>query len=133
MNGTLDSDLARVALGAGCDHVVPGVRATARERLYVVTRQTLLAVQVVPVLGAVLAPVVVARKENSVRYMLSQPTRYLDELNEPDNQRIRVLGLLRAELPLQVSFHDLRLLGDDQDESPLYRHQGHRLVAGVKS
>jgi hypothetical protein len=98
----------------------------------VVARQTLLAVEVVAVLPAVLATLVVAGEEDSVGHVASQAPGYLDELDEPDDQRIRILVLLRTESALKVGLHDLGLFGDDEHDSPLYRHQSHRLVTGVK-
>jgi hypothetical protein len=98
----------------------------------VVAGQALAAAQVVAVLAAVLALVVVAGEEDRVRHVAPQAARDLDVLHEPDHQRIRVLDPLGAEPPLQVGLDDLGLLGDDEDDSPLDRYQGHGLKAGVK-
>src|SRR5215210_5230105 len=73
--------LPRVALGAGGHDVVPGVRAAARDRLDVVAGQAVAASEVVPVPGAVLAAVVVAGEEDSVRHVLAQAAGYLDVLD----------------------------------------------------
>src|SRR5918994_1514086 len=124
--------LPRVALGARRDHVVPGVRAAARERLDVVAGEAVAAPEVVAVLRAVLAAVVIAGEEDRVRHVLAQTAGYLDVLDEPDHERVRVLGPLGAEPAVQVRLDDLGLFGDDEDYSPLYRHQGHGLIARVE-
>jgi hypothetical protein len=81
----------------------------------------------------VLALVVVAGEENRIGHVTPQAPGYLDELDEPDDQRIRILVPLRTEPALQVGLHDLGLFGDDEHDSPLYRHQSHGLITGVKS
>src|SRR3712207_7712985 len=43
--------------------------------------------------------------------------------SEPDDERIWVLSPLGAEPPLQVRLDDLSLLGDDEDDRPLDRHE----------
>src|ERR671914_911929 len=112
--------LPRVALGARRHHVVPGVRATARDRLDVVAGQPVAAPEVVSVPRAVLATVAIAGEEDRVRHVLAQAAGYLDVLDEPDHERVRVLGPLGAEAAVQVCLGDLRPFGDDEDHSPLY-------------
>jgi hypothetical protein len=124
--------LPRVALGARCYHVVPGVRATARDRLDVVAGQPVAAPEVVSVSRAVLATVVIAGKEDRVRHVLAQTTGYLDVLDETDHERVRILGPLGAEPAVQVRLDDLGLFGDDEDYRPLDRYQGHGLIARVE-
>src|SRR5215208_3993973 len=124
--------LPRVALGARCYHVVPGVRATARDRLDVVAGQPVAAPEVVSVSRAVLATVVIAGKEDRIRHVLAQTTGYLDVLDETDHERVRILGPLGAEPAVQVRLDDLGLFGDDEDYRPLDRYQGHGLIARVE-
>src|SRR5918993_4656104 len=89
--------LPRVALGARRHHIVPGVRAAARDRLDVVAGQAVTATEVASVSRAVLAAVAIAGEEDRVRHVLAQTAGYLDVLDEPDHERVRVLGPLRAE------------------------------------
>src|SRR5215217_3449326 len=124
--------LPRVALGARRNHVVPGVRAAARDRLDVVAGQAVTATEVVSVSRAVLAAVVIAGEEDRVRHVLAQAAGYLDVLDEPYHEWIRVLGPLGTEPAVQVRLDDLGLFGDDEDYSPLDRHQGHGLIARVE-
>src|ERR671912_1790150 len=124
--------LPGVALCACGNDVVPGVRAAARERLDVVAGQPVAAPEVVAMPRAVLATVAVAGEEDRVRHVLAQAAGYLDVLDEPDHERVRVLGPLGAEPAVQVRLDDLRLFGDDEDYSPLDRHQGHGLIARVE-
>src|SRR5918994_873215 len=124
--------LSGVALGACGNDVIPGVRAAARERLDVVAGQPVAAPEVVAVARAVLATVVVAGEEDRVRHVLAQAAGDLDVLDEPDHERIRVLGPLGTEAAIQVRLDDLGLFGDDEDYSPLDRHQGHGLIARVE-
>src|SRR5215207_1308491 len=121
-----------VALGARRHHVVPGVRATARDRFDVVAGQPVAAPEVVSVPRAVLAAVVIAGEEDRVGDVLAQAAGYLDVLDEPDHERVRVLSPLGAEPAVQVRLDDLGLFGDDEDYSPLDRHQGHGLIARVE-
>jgi hypothetical protein len=72
--------------------------------------QAFLAVQFVTMLITILASIVIARKEDRVRHMLPQAARYFNELDEPDDQGIRIFGPLRAEPTLQIGLYDLRLL-----------------------
>src|ERR687893_1498144 len=113
--------LPRVALGARRHHVVPGVRTAARDRLDVVAGQTVAASEVVSVPRAVLATVAIAGEEDRVRHVLAQAAGYLDVLDEPDHERVRVLGPLGAEPAVQGCLDDFRLFGDDEDYSPLDR------------
>src|ERR687898_386374 len=113
--------LPRVALGARRHHVVPGVRAAARDRLDVVAGQAVTATEVASVSRAVLTAVVIAGEEDRVRHVLAQAAGYLDVFDESDHERIRVLGPLRAEPAVQVRLDDLGLFGDDEDYSPLER------------
>src|SRR5918993_3158528 len=124
--------LPRVALGARRHDVVPGVRAAARDRLDVVAGQTVAASEVVSVLRAVLATVVIAGEEDRVRHVLAQAAGYLDVLDEPDHERVWVFGPLGPKTAIQVRLDDLGLFGDDEDDSPLDRHQGHGLIARVE-
>src|ERR671910_3574223 len=80
--------LPRVALGARRHDVVPGVRAAARDRLDVVAGQTVAASEVVSVLRAVLATVVIAGEQDRVRHVLAQAAGYLDILDEPYHEWI---------------------------------------------
>src|SRR3712207_2082837 len=84
--------LPRVALGAGRHDVIPAVRAAARERLDVVAGQAIAAAQVVAMLPAVLAPVVVPGEEDRVRDVAPEAPRYLDVLDQPDDERIWIFG-----------------------------------------
>src|SRR5215212_6918431 len=124
--------LPRVALGARRHDVIPGVRAAARDRLDVVAGKAGAATQVAPVPRAVLATIVIAGEEDRVRHVLAQAAGYLDVLDEPDHEWVRVLGPLGAEPAIEVRLDDLGLFRDDEDDSPLDRHQGHGLIARVE-
>src|ERR671913_1303583 len=107
--------LPRVALGARRHHVIPGVRAAARDRLDVVAGQPVAATEVVSVSRAVLAAVVIAGEEDRVRHVLAQAAGYLDILDEPDHERVWVFGPLGPKTAIQVRLDDLGLFGDDED------------------
>ena len=98
-----------------------------------VARQTLAAIQIIAVLPAILAAVIIAGEKDGIRDVLPEAAWDLDVLYEPDHERIRVFGLLASEPFFDVRLDDLGLFGDDEDNGPLDRNEGHWLEAGIES
>src|SRR5678810_681208 len=77
--------LACIAGAARGDDVRPVVRAAARERDQVVTRQRFAGLELREMTAAVLAAIVIAREEERVRHLPAEAARHVDELGEAND------------------------------------------------
>jgi len=116
-----------VAARARRNDVLPGIPTTPRDRPYVVARQELAAPQRRPMLAAVLAPIAVAREEERVGDLATEPAGDMNEADEANDGGRGEFATLRMEYSAGVALQNLRFTVDDQAQGPSYRQYSQRL------
>src|SRR4051812_22929090 len=125
--------LSRITGAASGDDVVPVVRTAARQGDQVIARERLAELELRRVAAAVLATVAVAREEEGVGDLASEPTRDVNELREANDG-----GAWHREAPgadnlILVRFDNFGLPIDHEAQSPPHRDHGERLEGRVQS
>ena len=97
-----------------------------------IAREELAALQVALAASAVLARVVVAREQERVRDLTTEPVRHVDIADEPDHRGARDDALLGAEDAPRVGLEQLSLAVEHESHGPTRRHDGERLERCVQ-
>jgi len=123
---------AEIAPAASGHDVRPPVVSAARKRHDVVTREGFAVPEVLTVPAAVLAGVVVARKQEGVGDLPAQTARNVDVADQPNHDWRRKLGGFRPERTILVHFQGFRLAIDYEAKGPADRYDRQRLERRVE-
>jgi len=119
---------ARVARTARGDDVRPVVRPAARQWHEVVARQCLTRLELRDVASAILATIVIAREQECVRDLASEPARHVDELGQPNDRRARHSEPLGSHDTVLVRLDNLGFAVDHEAKGPAHRDHRQRFV-----
>jgi len=119
---------ARVARAARGDDVRPVVRPSARERHEVIARERLARLELRDVASTVLAAIVIAREQERVRHLSTEPPRNVNELCESNDRRARQSEPLRSNDAIMVRLDNLGFAVDDEAKGPSHRDHRQRFV-----
>ena len=119
--------LARIARRTGSDDVAPIVLATTGNGNDVIARECLAWAQFHHRPTAVLAPIVIPRKQEGVRHLPSKASRHVDELRETNDGRTGHRQTLGTDHPVRFGLDDFRLSINDETKRPTHGDHGQGL------
>src|SRR5690242_855500 len=97
-----------------------------------IARQRLAGLELREMTTAVLAAIVIAREQESVRDLPAETARHVDELGEPNDGGSGQRQTLRPNDAIGVRLDDLGFAVDHETERPPHRNHRQRLVGRVE-